>query len=99
MPKIMRASVPSSARWSHLLVGAAVGAFVSWLVLRPRASEGPRWELLSRAFDETRAGLRAARQRLRSPLESDLDAIAARLHAEPGTRDFRVRSLGGGSSS
>ena len=73
-----------------------MGTFVSWLVLRPRASEGQRWELLSRAFDETRAGLRAARQRLRPPLEPDLDAIAARLHAEPGTRDFRVRSLGGG---
>jgi hypothetical protein len=94
MPNIIRSRRTSAPEhWPRWIAGAVAGVLASWIVLRRSAlgadaAAGPEPEVPRDRPAPPRARVRAA--------APDLDAIAGRLHARPGTHDLRVRSLGGG---
>jgi hypothetical protein len=91
MPNLIRARTSASDHWPLWVAGAVAGVLTSWILLRRTAlaadaAAGPAPEV-----PRERSGLLRGRE-----AAPDLDAIAERLHARPGSDDLRVRSLGGG---
>src|SRR5688500_7395659 len=96
MHNVIRTRTAPSDRWPLWVAGALAGVLASWLVLRPRAGEGPDAGTAPRPAKPRERWGSVPRPRVRTAPAPDLAGIEERLRARPGTEDLRVRSLGGG---
>ena len=96
MPNLIRTRTAPSDRWPLWVAGALAGVLASWLVLRPRAGEGPGAGTAPQAAKPRERWSSVPRTRARSAPTPDLTGIEERLRARSGTEELRVRSLGGG---